>query len=161
MQGSLPTHSHNPLQTYTWGGNQGPREKTFQRKSENQQQDNATHTWRRLRDLNLERHCWEANAHTPVSQLSLLPPSSPSPPTPDYRALVYSWVCLLQKLGARKSWNDVLDSSRGNRRKGMEREQAFLQFGQVGSVYCPWGTCAGGLLLLASYSIGHSLTLPS
>lgn len=35
-----------------------------------------------------------------------------------------------EKLGARKSWNDVLDSSRGNRRKGMEREQAFLQFGQ-------------------------------
>ena len=37
----------------------------------------------------------------------------------------------LQKLGARKSWNDALDSSRGNRRKGMEREQAFLQLGQV------------------------------
>ena len=69
-----------------------------------------------------------------VSRPSLLPLT---PPPPDYRALVYSWVCLLQKLGARKSWNDVLDSSRGNRRKGMEREQAFLQFGQVGSVYCP------------------------
>lgn len=36
-----------------------------------------------------------------------------------------------EKLGARKSWNDVItDQSRGNRRKGMEREQAFLQFGQ-------------------------------
>ena len=69
-----------------------------------------------------------------VSPPSLLPLP---PPPPDYRALVYSWACLLQKLGARKSWNDVLDSSRGNRRKGMEREQAFLQFGQVGSVYCP------------------------
>ena len=84
MQGSLPTHSHNPLQTYTWGGNQSPREKTFHRKSENQQQDNVTHIWRRLRDLNPERLCWEANAHTPVPQLSLLPPSftSPSPPPP-------------------------------------------------------------------------------
>ena len=39
----------------------------------------------------------------------------------------------LQKLGARKSWNEALDSSRGNRRKGMEREQAFLQLGQVTS----------------------------
>ncbi|KAL9988754.1 hypothetical protein ACROYT_G003237 [Oculina patagonica] len=36
-----------------------------------------------------------------------------------------------EKLGARKSWNDVItDSSRGNRRKSMEKEQAFLQFGQ-------------------------------
>ena len=61
------------------------------------------------------------------------PPPSLLPLSPlDYRGLVCCWVCLLQKLGARKSWNDVLDSSRGNRRKGMEREQVFLQFGQVG-----------------------------
>lgn len=41
-----------------------------------------------------------------------------------------------QKLGARKSWNDVItDSSRGNSRKGIEREQAFLQLGQVDSYY--------------------------
>ena len=37
----------------------------------------------------------------------------------------------LQKLCARKSWNDALDSSKGNRLKGIEREQAFLQLGQV------------------------------
>ncbi|XP_068729084.1 GTPase-activating Rap/Ran-GAP domain-like protein 3 [Montipora capricornis] len=35
-----------------------------------------------------------------------------------------------EKLVAQKSWNDALNSSRGNRRKGMEREQAFLQLGQ-------------------------------
>lgn len=34
------------------------------------------------------------------------------------------------KLCARKSWNDALDSSKGNRLKGIEREQAFLQLGQ-------------------------------
>ena len=83
MQGSLPTHSDDPLQTYTRGGNQSPREETFHRKSESQQQDNTTHIWRRLGDLNPERHWWEANAHPlypPVPQLSLLPPFSPSPP---------------------------------------------------------------------------------
>lgn len=64
---------------------------------------------------------------TIVSPPSLLPLNPPG------LSGLSVWVCfILQKLGARKSWNDVLDSSRGNRRKGMEREQAFLQFGQVG-----------------------------
>lgn len=43
MQGSLPTHSDDPLQTYTWGGNQSPREETFHRKREPTTRQRNTH----------------------------------------------------------------------------------------------------------------------
>ena len=39
-----------------------PREKTSRSQGENQQQINSTHILRRRRDLNPERHWWEAIA---------------------------------------------------------------------------------------------------